>query len=158
MKLELLKQKETPLLSRKRATLMAEYQGPTPSRDTLRDAVAKKLDSDKKLTVLKHIYTRFGKQKAKIIAHVYDNEADLKKLERPYIIKKHAEKEAPKDEAKPEAAPAAEAPKEEAKPEEKKEEAPKEEKAEAPAEPEKKEEEKPAEAPTKEAKPEEKSE
>ena len=122
MKLEIKKQVETPLLSRSRVTLLAEYQGATPPRADIRKDVAKKVGVGEDLTIIKHIYTRFGKQKSKIIAHVYKNKEDLAKFEHEYLIEKHKEKKAA-EEAQPEA-------KEEPKEEKKAEEKPKEEKKE----------------------------
>jgi small subunit ribosomal protein S24e len=93
MKLELIKDRETPLLSRTRVTLGLEYEGATPSRLQLRKEVAGKLKVDESLVVLKHIYTRFGQHKAKIIAHVYKNADDLKRIEDEYMTVKHLDKE-----------------------------------------------------------------
>ena len=104
MKVEVLKERETPLLSRKRVSLMAEYQGPTPSRMDFLKEVAKIVDTDPSLIIIKHIYTRFGRQKAKIIAHVYNNADDMKKLEDEYLLKKHVKKEEKKDQAEAAAA------------------------------------------------------
>ena len=92
MKLELQKEKELPLLSRKRATFVIEAEGATPSRKDLIKEVAKKINVDEKLVVLKHIYSKFGYSDAKIIAHVYKNEADLKKFEHKSLIEKHSGK------------------------------------------------------------------
>lgn len=89
MKLEIKKQRDTPLLSRKRVTLMAEYDGATPSRPDIRKEVAKKVGAKDNLVVIKHIYTRFGSNKAKIIAHVYDNEKDMKSIEHESLLVKH---------------------------------------------------------------------
>jgi len=125
MKLEVISEKETPLLSRKRISLMAFYDGKTPSRQELIAEVAKKIKKSKDLIIIKHIYGRFGSQKCKIIANVYDDEKSLKQIEDEYLTKKHVAPEAPKVEPKEEAK---EAPKEEAK------EAPKEEPKETPKE------------------------
>ena len=89
MNIEIKKERDTPLLSRKRVTLVAEYEGATPSRLSLRKDVAGKLKVQENLVILKHVYTRFGSQKAKIIAHVYNNEEDLKKIEDPSLLAKH---------------------------------------------------------------------
>jgi len=89
MQIEVKKERDTPLLSRKRVTITAEYEGATPSRNDLRKEIAKKINAKENLVVLKHIYTRFGSQKAKIIAHVYNNEEDLKKLENDSLLVKH---------------------------------------------------------------------
>ncbi|MBU0461874.1 MAG: hypothetical protein KJ574_04785 [Nanoarchaeota archaeon] len=108
MNIEILKQRDTPLLSRKRVTVMATYEGSTPSRKKLREAIAKKMDVDEELTIVKHIYPGFGATRAKVIAHIYSNEADKKKIEDAYLLKKHTA-EKPKEEAAP-AAPASPAP------------------------------------------------
>lgn len=107
MMLEISKERETPLLSRKRVTLSLQYEGPTPPRLELRKEVAKKLKADEKLVVLKHIYTRFGSQKAKIIANVYSDEKAMKNIEEKYLLEKHnpgaKKKEEGETEAKAEA-------------------------------------------------------
>lgn len=141
MRLEVKKERDTPLLSRKRVTLMAEYDGTTPSRINVRKEVAKKLGAKENLVVIKHIYTRFGSSKSKIITHVYNNEGEMKKLENEGLLAKH-DPNAKKKEAKP-----AEGEAETPKAEEKKE-APAEKPAEKKEEPKKEEakaEEKPAE-------------
>jgi len=156
MELEIRKEKETPLLSRKRVTAWASYQGSTPSRVKLRSEMAKELKVKPELVILRHIYTRYGEQRCKIIAHVYKDEKTMVQLEGEQLVKKHQAPEKPAKEEKAEEKPA-EAAKEE-KAEEKPAEAAKEEKAEEkPAEPakEKKAEDKPAEA-AKEEKAEEK--
>lgn len=129
MKLEIKKERDTPLLSRKRVTLMAEYEGATPPRLEVKKEVAKKTGAKENLVIIKHIYTRFGSNKAKIIAHVYNNEKEMKNLEHESLLVKHDPNAKKKEEAKPEAPKAEEkkeAPAE--KPAEKKEEAKKEEK------------------------------
>ena len=143
MKLEILKERTTPLLSRRRVTALVSFDGPTPSRNDLKKAVAKKVDSTDNLVIIKHVYPRFGNPEAKIIAHVYASEDEKKKVEKEYLLKKHVPKEAPKTEA-----PAA--PAEEPKAEEKKE-APAEEAKKEPKAEEKKE--VPAEKPKAEKKP-----
>lgn len=105
MKLTINKERETPLLSRKRLTCDLEFEGATPARIVLKKELAKKANVDESLVVLKHIYTKFGKQKAKIIAHVYSNLEDLKKLEHASLIAKHSPKKKAGEEG---AAPAAE--------------------------------------------------
>jgi ribosomal protein S24E len=130
MNLKLIKEKDFPLLSRKRYTYEMENDGPTPSTIVLKEAVAKQLKAKSECVAIRHIYTKFGDAKIKIIAHVYDKPENLQKIEDKATIKKNTPpkvEEAPKEEATPAT---------EAKPEEAKEEAPAEE---APKEEEKKE-------------------
>ena len=100
MDLKLLKERETPLLSRKRATFEATFKGSTPTRDSVREAVAKLLKTDKELTIIKHIYTSYGLEKTKIIAHIYSKKEDMQRYEEKSVLKKHEKKEAPKEEKK----------------------------------------------------------
>jgi len=132
--MNILKEKETPLLSRKRITLEIDYDGSTPSSEQIVSELSKKASVEEKLVELRHIYNKFGKSKAKVIAHVYNDanamskiiklgkkakeklaktEEDKKKVEESKV------EEPAKEEAKPEEESKVEEPaKEEAKPEE----------------------------------------
>ena len=107
MDLELTKERDLPLLSRKRYSFFTTLKGPTPTRAKIRDAIALNFKSDHELTVVRHIYNRYGVEKAKVIAHVYSKKEDMEKKEENIIIEKQkAKKEEKKEE--PAAAPASE--------------------------------------------------
>ncbi|MBU4501144.1 MAG: hypothetical protein KKA79_01015 [Nanoarchaeota archaeon] len=134
MNLKLLKEKDVPLLVRKRLSFEVEYPGDkTPSRDDIKKNIASTQKVKEDLVAVRHIYPRFGRCKAKIIAHVYNNVEDVKKYEpkNKKEEKKAAEgaTEAPAKES-PKAKAPAEQPKEEIKEEPKEEEKPVEEKKE----------------------------
>ncbi|MBN2458194.1 hypothetical protein JXB31_03635 [Candidatus Woesearchaeota archaeon] len=114
MEIEILKEKETPLLSRRRITAMATYEGATPSRIKFLQAVSKELKADTKLISIRHIYTRFGSTRAKLIIHQYMDRESFEKLESKNTAKKHEIKEEKKENndasgQKPEQKPAEEA-------------------------------------------------
>jgi small subunit ribosomal protein S24e len=120
MELTMLKERETPLMSRKRYTFEIDFKGATPTRRQIRDAVATKVKGEPELTVIKHIYNRYGVEKAKVITHIYTDKKAMEKFEEKDLLDKHLEKKKePKEEKKEEAKPA-EAPKEEAAPAEEK--------------------------------------
>jgi small subunit ribosomal protein S24e len=98
MELKIEKERVTPLLSRKRVTANVSFQGKTPSRKEIRDMVASRLKAEKELTIIKHVYTKFGATEARVIAHIYSNAADLKRIERAKLVKKHSD--APVEEKK----------------------------------------------------------
>ena len=102
MDMTLLKERDTPLLSRKRCTLEVHFKGATPSRKQIRDEIAKKLKSDPELTVVKHIYTRHGVEKAKVIANIYTKKEDMLRFEDKGMLEKHSDKKEEKGEAKAE--------------------------------------------------------
>lgn len=94
MEVKVEKERLTPLLARKRVTAHVSFQGKTPSRKELLDLIAHKLKAEKDLTIIKHIYTKFGAQDARVIAHVYSNLAALQRIEHKQLLKKHAEPQA----------------------------------------------------------------
>jgi small subunit ribosomal protein S24e len=100
MDLQLLKERDTPLLSRKRFTFDLMFKGATPSRKQIRDAIAKKVKAEPDLTVVKHIYTRYGIETARVIAQVYSKKEDMLKLEDKGLLDKHTEKKEEKAEEK----------------------------------------------------------
>lgn len=92
MEIEITKEKETPLLSRKRVTAFAHYEGSTPSRLKIMKEVAKALKADENLVILRHIYTRFGQHRAKLIIHTYSDEQTMLRLEGAELVAKHRPK------------------------------------------------------------------
>jgi len=104
MKIEINEKREVPLLSRMRVQATAVFEKETPSRDEIRKSLSSMLNADENLLIIKHIYTKFGKREAKVIAHLYKNLDDLKRIEEAHLLKKHF-----KEEKKAEGAPPAEA-------------------------------------------------
>jgi small subunit ribosomal protein S24e len=92
MEIEILKEKETPLLSRKRVTAMLTYSGTTPSRLQLAGELAKKLNVSKDLLVIRHIYNSFGNEKSKVIVNIYKDKKIMEQLELKKLIAKHSKK------------------------------------------------------------------
>ncbi len=89
MDIEIVKQKKLPLLSRERVTAYAHFTGATPSRQELKESLAKKVKAKEDHIIVRHIYQCFGNNKAKIIAHVYADEKIMKAFEPVTLLKKH---------------------------------------------------------------------
>jgi ribosomal protein S24E len=106
--MELLKERDNKLLSRRRLTLLVDNQGKTPSRMDLVKEVAKKFKVKEELVIIKHAYPQFGRQKTKLIVHLYEDKKKLDMFEHESLLKKHTEQ--PKPAEKPKEAPAEEAP------------------------------------------------
>ncbi len=92
MEIEIVKEIETPLLSRKRVTAWATFQGPTPSRVQILKEAAKVLKTDEGLISIRHIYTRFGHERVKLIIHVYNDQNTMVMLEGKGLADKHKQK------------------------------------------------------------------
>ncbi|MBI3031920.1 hypothetical protein HYY69_00455 [Candidatus Woesearchaeota archaeon] len=106
MNIEILKQKDTPLLSRKRVTAKLTAEAATPSRLTIRNLLAKQLKVDPSLVIIKHLYPQFGDRVVKVIVNVYEKRDVLEKFEHKKLVAKHQEKQEGSAEVK-EAKPAA---------------------------------------------------
>lgn len=89
MDFKLVKEKDNPLLSRKRVTFEGAVDNSTPSRLSLRERVAKSLKTDSNKVIIRHIYTRFGSRNIRVIAHVYESEKDLNNTEDKHAVKRN---------------------------------------------------------------------
>ncbi len=77
-----MKEKDMPLLGRKRITMEIEGSGQsTPSKNSIKEEIAKKYNIKPELVAIRHIYTHFGNSGARVIAHIYNDEKNLKFLE-----------------------------------------------------------------------------
>jgi len=132
---------ENIVLNRTEVDFIVSFVSSTPSRAKIVETLAALLNAKKELIILQYIKGEYGKKEAKARAHVYNDEAVMKDIEKRHLIErmKPTEKEEKKEEKTKEKPKKEEKPKEEIRPEEeKKEEKPEEKKEE-------KKEEKPAE-------------
>jgi small subunit ribosomal protein S24e len=102
MDVNIVSQKENPLLKRKEVSFQVEHRqsGSTPPRLEIRKAVADAMGIDGKLVFIKRFETKTGTQIAVGTAHVYESieQADL--IEPKYVIKRNVPPEKPKEEGK----------------------------------------------------------
>ncbi len=89
MSVEIKKQVKLPLLNRERITGYVHYEGVTPSRLDIKKEIAKKTSTAENKVVVRHVYGKYGEQRAKIIAHVYEDEAAMKKFEPHNLLVKN---------------------------------------------------------------------
>ena len=96
MQTQKFKEVDMPLLARKRVKFEIDHPAnSTPSKAFIKEEIAKKYNTKPELIAIRHVYTRFGLQKAKVIAHIYKDEATLKALEPPKGKKSEPKKKAP---------------------------------------------------------------
>lgn len=89
MSIEIKKEKEIPLLNRKRVTLTyTTTDGKTPARKDMVNPVAQKIGCSADTVAIRHIYTQFGSTSAKIIAHIYKDAETLAKYENKNLLAK----------------------------------------------------------------------
>tara|TARA_Y100000310_G_C20667789_1_gene808574 strand:+ start:431 stop:871 length:441 start_codon:yes stop_codon:yes gene_type:complete len=108
-------------LSRSEYAIHLSFEGVTPSKEVVKEAMSKETKADSSLCVVKDIKVNFGTNEAISNVFVYTNKDEMKRIEDLTMHKKIEEKLKKAEETKGEEKPA------EAPAEEKKEDAPKEE-------------------------------
>ena len=95
MEFRIISRKAFPLLSRERVNVETTFQNmPTPKKDDIKKALSSFLKAEENLLSIRHIYTNFGESKAKIIANIYNNAANLELLEKKKVKKEKKAKAA----------------------------------------------------------------
>ena len=119
-------QEAKPLVERDEITLKITKTEATPSNNQVQEAIAKLINKEKDLIIVKKVHQKFGMHEVIVLAYAYKDEKALKKFESKKKKSKKEEKKEQKEDVREEKKPE----KAEVKTEEKKEGKPKEEKVE----------------------------
>ena len=95
--MEILKEKEIKLMSRKRVMVAFDGKGATPSRLEILKKVSDHFKVSPELVVVKHIYPQFGNTRTKVMVNIYTDKKKLDFFEHPNLIKRHKPKEEKKE-------------------------------------------------------------
>jgi small subunit ribosomal protein S24e len=100
MEVNIISEKENPLLKRKEVYFQLEHNqtGNTPLRLEVRKALATALKKDVDLVFVKKMTTKTGTRTAVGFANVYDSVEQAKLIEPKYIVKRNAPPKKPKEE------------------------------------------------------------
>lgn len=97
MQVTIQEKKENKLLNRREVSGTISYENATPSNKEITQAIAKQLNIEANLVVMKHIYNKFSHQQATFSAVVYDKVEVKTKTERINShLRKKLEEEAKK--------------------------------------------------------------
>lgn len=88
MELEIIKRRENPLLQREEIVAKVRFEGGTPPRRGIREALAKELDKPIGNVFIRRIETEYGKEEAEVIAMVYNKRAFALLIEPDHIIRR----------------------------------------------------------------------
>ncbi len=110
MELQIIKDRNEPLLKRRTVSIKANNKG-TPSRIDIKNKLAAMANTKPELIVIESLETAFGKTEINGTASIYENEERLKQLAHQHLMVRGVpvpkEGEAAKETAPPAAAPAA---------------------------------------------------
>jgi small subunit ribosomal protein S24e len=85
MELQIIKDKNNPLLKRREVSLKINNKG-TPSRIDVKNKLAAMVNSRPELIVIEHLDTAFGKMELTGTACIYESEERLKQLAHQHLI------------------------------------------------------------------------
>lgn len=88
MEIEIIDDEENPLLNRREINFEATFTGPTPSRDKVRNKLVAMIDANENLTIIDSYETKYGKNRVKGLAKIYDD-AENMEIEPDYKIEKN---------------------------------------------------------------------
>jgi small subunit ribosomal protein S24e len=102
MEIEVIEEKENPLLGRKELRVKVSHDGPAPNRDEVRKRIEAVLDAKKETVIVDTIKTEFGVSESLAVVKVYKSKEKAESVEPSYILERNKPPE------KPEAEPAKE--------------------------------------------------
>ncbi len=106
MDIQVIQEKNNPMLNRREIVFKVTYDEATPSRKSIVDKLAATMNSKQGLVIVDNIKTQFGKREGIGYAKIYETAERVKAVERPHIVERNtftkpeAKAEGPKEEAK----------------------------------------------------------
>ncbi len=108
MDIEILKEKENPLLDRKEINFIISHTGPTPSRDEIKKNFVAQYNSQYELVIVDKLSSEYGTQQTVGYVKIYSNMQRISEIENKHIIERNkpiekAQKEKVEDKTEPKA-------------------------------------------------------
>jgi len=98
MEIEILEERENPLLGRKEVRFIVSFDGPMVKRGEVRDKLVALLNAQPDLLVVDHLKVEYGRPRAVGYAKVYSDEGLMNKIEREHILKRNFEEKKEEEE------------------------------------------------------------
>lgn len=93
MKIKIVEKEDQPLLRRQNIKADVEFEKEVPNRALIREHIAKALNSNQEMVIVKTIKSSFGSKTANVIVHAYSDKKFMEKVVKKHIQKRHAAKE-----------------------------------------------------------------
>jgi small subunit ribosomal protein S24e len=89
MDIEITREEENPMLHRTDVRFELTHDEETPSRLSVRDSLAARLNKDASEVVIHELDTKFGMRKTLGYAKVYETSADAREVEQEYMLERN---------------------------------------------------------------------
>jgi small subunit ribosomal protein S24e len=97
MEIQVIQEKNNPMLNRREVVFKVTHDDVTPSRFSIIDRLAATMNSKRGLVIIDSIKTEFGKRESIGYAKIYETEERARQVERPHIIERNVEKKEAKE-------------------------------------------------------------
>ncbi len=77
------------LIRRHEFKAVVEFEASPPTRKEMAQAIAQRFNVPENRVVIVNMHCMFGARKMRVHSHIYDNEEDVKRFEREYILKRN---------------------------------------------------------------------
>lgn len=94
MEIEIKSTNDNKLLGRKEIEAKVSFDGPTPKRNEVLEAVSKKVGMNPDFAVLRQIVNEYGIQRVAVVVHAYENKERMEKIEPEHLRSRGMTKEA----------------------------------------------------------------
>jgi small subunit ribosomal protein S24e len=89
MEIDIISEQENPMLHRRDVRFEVVHEDATPSRLSVRDSLAAKLNKDAAEVVVHAVDTKYGMRKSIGYAKVYDTPDDARDVEQSYMLERN---------------------------------------------------------------------
>jgi small subunit ribosomal protein S24e len=89
MDVEIIEEDENPMLHRTDVRFQLTHEEATPSRLSVRDSLAAKLNKDASEVVVHELDTKYGMRKSVGYAKVYDSAENAREVEQEYMLERN---------------------------------------------------------------------
>ena len=89
MEIQILEEKENPLMERKEIQLRVIQDAGSPKISDLRKKIAAQLSLPESLFVVQHLYAEYGMNESRCTLKVYTSEERLKTVEAEHVLRKN---------------------------------------------------------------------
>jgi len=90
MQIEVIKEENNELLSRRQLQIKIQHEAATPARMQVRDQVATDLKVEPEQVIIDNMHTAFGKKETVAYVKIYESAEAAKQIEQEHILKRNA--------------------------------------------------------------------
>jgi len=89
MEIKIEERRRNPLLRREEIRATVSFEGGTPTRREVREALAKALGRDVRVVFVRRVLTEYGSHRARVLATAYDDRDYALQIEPEHVVRRN---------------------------------------------------------------------